>query len=156
VLFLSSIFSACGREAVTDATLNQSDDNWCHVGLSATDGTTINVDYQVNGPYGRGSYYQLSHVWVNVSNNKVNSNAKVRAVLIHKNQSATTYQLDLQSAGSGRFSGSLNADQSITGNTYDQTSDEIAVVVNGQWLKDPISRNNNFKFNFSRNRTCSQ
>lgn len=135
-------------------TVKSEKDAWKHVSLVAADGTRITVDYSV---LDLGGSVIATPVWVNVEG----ANAgKVRVVLMNyyffPNGSLKlrdTQQIDLKYAGGSRFTGELQkvllseGTYMYGGNLFRQ---ELAVMVNGQWLRDPISNTNNFKFQLVR------
>lgn len=131
-------------------------ENWKHVRLTAADGTAITVDYTVQDLAGS---VIASPVWINVSGRDFNKVGNVRVLLINYYltsgpiQLEDTQQLDLKYAGGSRFTGQLQkvlmseGTYMYGGNIFRQ---ELAVVVDGKWLRDPVSGTNNFKFQLAR------
>ena len=132
---------------------------WKHSELVSAEGVAVEVDYTVKsdvftGCYKCTLYTRSDALWINVSAPNLSEGDKVRAVLVNKGKFATTpdvlhfesKEIDLTYAGNGRFTadaGSLR----IWGAGYAGTETftlELALVVNGTWLKDPVSKTNNF------------
>lgn len=140
-------------------------DDWKHHFFTATNGTSIQVDYQSGEWHDRtGMYGQTARpVWVNVVLPEGSDcNVSVRAVLNNISHSAVEYYdgkiqdaftLDLQYAGragaSCRFSAQVPSGVTLSsigrGRDMDFTQ-TIAVVVRGSWLVDPISGTGDFSF----------
>lgn len=131
-------------------------ENWKHVQLTAADGTSITVDYLVQDLAGS---VIAAPVWVNVSGRNFNNVGNVRVLLINYYltsgpiQLEDTQQLDLKYSGGYRFTGQLQkvlmseGTYMYGGNIFRQ---ELAVVVDGKWLRDPVSNTSNFKFQLVR------
>jgi len=95
-------------------------------------------------------------VWVNVEGRNLGN---VRVVLMNYYVTPgpvmlhDTQQMDLQYAGGIRFSGQFQkvlmseGTYMYGGNLYRQ---ELAVVADGKWLRDPVSNTSNFKFQLVR------
>jgi len=132
---------------------------WKHAQLVSAEGVAIDVDYTVksdtfNGCYKCTLFTRSDALWINVTAPNLSEGDKVRAVLVNKGKFATasdvihfeTKEIDLTYAGNGRFTadaGSLR----IWGSGYagaETFTLEVALVVNGTWLKDPMSQTNNF------------
>ena len=148
----ASILAACGvsenKSSVAQGTLSSAD-QWCHIPLKATDGTLIQVDYRYNGPYGRSGVVDITPLWVNVTRPAGTANSNVRAVLINYSyNSPQNFQQDLQRDTAQHFSGQFARFSDLYG-SYKRT--EIAVVVDSQWLKDPISGKTNFQIDLFKN-----
>ena len=129
-------------------------ENWRHVRLVAADGTVVTVDYSVLDLVGS---VIAAPVWVNVEGRNLGN---VRVVLLNyyafQNgplKLQDTQQTDLKYAGGTRFTGQFQkvlmseGTYMYGGNLFRQ---ELSVVVNGKWLRDPISNTNNFKFQMVR------
>lgn len=115
---------------------------WRHANLKAADGTEINVDYNV---FRAGDAIMADPLWVNVKNPAFSGGEKVRVVLINSTVlTQSTQTLDLEHAGQGRFT--ARAGRVWIMQTEASFNQEIAVVVDGKWLTDPVSGSNNFKF----------
>lgn len=115
---------------------------WRHANLKAADGTEINVDYNV---FRAGDGLLADPIWVNVSNPAFCGGERARVVLINSSLAGqSTQTLDLEYAGQGRFTARAGRVWIIQPEA--NFSQEIAVVVDGKWLTDPVSGSNNFKF----------
>jgi hypothetical protein len=119
--------------------------SWCHDYLAATDGTQIALDYQTQGGFNSAGSFRVSPLWINVRSEGLGASDHVRAVLIditgNLGEVVQTQQIDLSYAGPGWFTGQTTLDTSL--NDFQQ----IAVVADGAWQKDPISGGSNFEFN---------
>ncbi len=124
--------------------------------------TNISVDYTV---LQRNGVEQIAEeVWLNISNLKFTGNEKVRVVFISYYvgtngqgsvlKTEDIFQLDL-AFENGRFSGKLPHELTIKqhptlkGRGFDGVQ-EIAVVVDGNWIQDPQSGRSNFRINMYR------
>ncbi|MFH0920890.1 MAG: hypothetical protein V1913_11060 [Fibrobacterota bacterium] len=122
---------------------------WRHANLKATDGTAINVDYNV---FRSGDEIIADPIWVNVLNPVFSGDEKVRVVLTNyfdsspavSNPVHSTQILDLKYAGQGRFSAQPNRVMMMQPEM--NFRQEIAVVIDRQWLTDPTTGSHNFKF----------
>ncbi len=131
---------------------NKSEANWKHINLQAADGTRISIDYS---PLSLGSEIIAAPLWVTVSRPGLTGAEKVRAVIMNyydsSNISANTLyekqELDLKYNGTAfQLEGSrVELSQSHIGYGYNFRQ-EIAVVVDGKWLSDPVNGSHNFKF----------
>lgn len=119
---------------------------WQHQSLKATDGTEIKLDYKILEYRYYGSVVnQVSDLWIHVMRADLNPNDQVRIVMINRPYWATTSnfeevtQANLQFTETGRFS--TNSAGILSGNVFNARQ-EIAVVINGQWLKVDNDRSN--------------
>jgi hypothetical protein len=140
---------------------------WHKAELSSTSGVKVEVSYQ------RLDYVQYSerrgiypvHLYIAGANN----HAKVRAVLINHmmdkavcGRKAEINQeveiIDLKPFGDNSYAGYLTSPQTKNWMIMDlerrsycrhqiSVGQEIAVVIDGQWLQDPISLSSNFRLN---------
>ncbi len=126
---------------------------WRHVGLRAEDGTGIKIDFNA---VSIGNRIMATPVWINVSNSALKGGENVTAVLINyydnSNQIESTQNIVLKYAGDGKFTAQADRievlQRSHNGSIY-FCRQEIAVVVDGNWLVDPVTGVHNFKFNMS-------
>ncbi len=128
-------------------------DVWKHVKLTASDGTRITVDYSVLDLAGS---VIAAPVWVNVEGGKL-GNVRVVLMNYYVTQGPVmlhdTQQIDLKYSGGVRFTGQFQkvlmseGTYMYGGNLYRQ---ELAVVADGKWLRDPVSNTSNFKFQLVR------
>ena len=128
--------------------------------------------YPSNKPY---ELTYLNPVSIKLSSDELTKNSQARAVFINRVQTLAAcglperidekvYALDLSSQEIGILSGDLNEKSidyegpsveeqlplvkaSYYCNPQQSIGQEIAIVINGHWLKDPISGTNNFKIN---------
>ncbi|MBI4350333.1 MAG: hypothetical protein HY550_02735 [Elusimicrobia bacterium] len=130
----------------------KADLNWKHVGLQAADGTKIAIDYS---PLSLGGEVIAAPLWVTVADKRLTGSEKVRAVIMtyydSSNMAAITpkeiQNLDLKFNGQafqaeGRR---VQISESHIGYGYNFRQ-EIAVVVDGKWLTDPVNGSHNFRF----------
>lgn len=138
---------------------------WKHVNLQSSDGTKIAIDYQAQQEAFSGCYKctidtKTTAAWINVSAPNLGANDTVHAVVLNfrlGNHSyaqpevveLNDYHIDLHwDENAQKFTATLPA-LSIYRTGYPGTwkfRQEIAIVVNGQWLNDPMSNTHNFKF----------
>ncbi len=128
-------------------------DSWKHARLYAADGTVIAVDYSI---VDLGGSIIAAPVWVNVTNKAFGSRNKIRVVLINyydnqggpSGQVQETQQIDLTYAGGTRYTGQaqrVSLSESHVGYGYNFRQ-EVAVVVDGQWLSTTQGNSHNFGF----------
>lgn len=130
----------------------KADLNWKNIRLQAADGTRLTIDYS---PLSLGGEIIAAPLWVTVAAPRFSGSEKVRAVLMtyydSSNMAANTLKetqtLDLKFNGQafqaeGRR---VQLSESHIGYGYNFRQ-EIAVVVDGQWLTDPANGTHNFKF----------
>ncbi|MCX5792555.1 MAG: hypothetical protein NTY45_10160 [Elusimicrobia bacterium] len=128
-------------------------DSWKHVRLYAADGTVIAVDYSI---VNLGGSVLAAPVWVNITNKAFGSHNKVRIILINyydnqggpSGQVQETQQFDLTPAGGTRYTGEAQKvvlSESHVGYGYNFRQ-EVAVVVDGQWLTTTQGNSHNFGF----------
>lgn len=136
---------------------------WCHVKFTSTNQTQIQTDYLL-----KPGYYSREHleglaaedVWVHVSNPEWTGQEKVQLIFV---EGPSSQAIDLNyNPQEKRFSSRVLRNFAVMVKRYGpfagdpQLPDfihhygyEIAVVVNGHWLKDPISQSSNFVLNFA-------
>ncbi len=114
--------------------------------------------------------WRASNVWINVQAPHLNGTQEVRAVFIRKSYPYSCLPMDcyvrelqLAHAGGGRYTGTLGASFVGTLNIVDDYRnsanpaenyrretpygfEELAIVVDGRWLEDPMSGEHDFKF----------
>jgi hypothetical protein len=151
----------------------KADDAWHHVVLESTDHTRINIDFVRNFLPDTTSYkptdvFTADPAYVNVRSDNLTGTGQVRVVLNNYERCELevipySYALDLTWQGD-HFSGNLN-DATMNrsylkfpsaetlkirmqgyGGIFSYCQD-IAVVIDGNWLTDPISQIHNFSFN---------
>lgn len=142
--------------------------DWCHDYLRSADGFAINFDYQVieTGPNPNGPSEikrTTSPAWLNVVGASFSGAEHVSAVIVTHGYSEKcgpvecglydeqVHHVDLAFAGGNRFTGQVSGD--LPFQLYVEGDDdatqylyEIAVVVDGRWLKDPVSGSSNFRY----------
>jgi hypothetical protein len=115
---------------------------WCHAWLGATDGTSVSIDYRAIGSFTHGNrFFGLDPVWFNVHRQDLGEHDAVRLVFVDLDQQTTltSQTIDLTFAEPGRFTGQARAFESAV-----YRHQQVAVVINGTWLKDPIGGGSNF------------
>jgi hypothetical protein len=99
--------------------------------------------------------YVASPAWLNVQRSDLGPSDHVRAVWIDNSQFVgQTYsqnQVDLSYAGNGRFTAQLPDTVEYLGDESGglPTSQQLAIVVDGDWLTDPVSGSHNFNLQLS-------
>ena len=139
--------------------------DWKHASVKSAEGVTLNLDYTtkkdpVTGCYKCTLYTRTDALWLNIEAPGLGDGDTVRAVVLNKRYTQwtrpepteiETYAFDLAPAGNGRFT--VDAGTLRTwGQGYGGVEDfvlEIALVVNGKWLQDPISGTSNFQLNLA-------
>ncbi len=132
--------------------INKADPGWKNIRLQAADGTRLSIDYS---PLSLGSEIIAAPLWVSVAAPRFSGSEKVRAVImtyydssnIAANTLKDTQNIDLKFNGQAfQAEGQrVQLSESHIGYGYNFRQ-EIAVVVNGQWLTDPANGTHNFKF----------
>ncbi len=132
--------------------VSKGDLSWKNVRLQAADGTKITIDY---APLSLGGEIIAAPLWVTVSGPRLKGSENVRAVLLtfydSPNMAANTLkeaqELDLKFNGQAfQAEGQrVQLSESHIGYGYNFRQ-EIAVVVDGKWLADPVNGSHNFKF----------
>lgn len=134
--------------------------NWKHISLRAADGHSITIDYNPLslGSESLGSEIIAAPLWVTVANSRFTGGEKVRAVImtyydssvIAANTLKDTQNIDLKyNSRAFQAQGSrVQIMESHIGYGYNFRQ-EIAVVVDGNWLADPVNGTHNFKFKMS-------
>jgi hypothetical protein len=136
-------------------------DEWSHKNLHGDAGLQISLDYKVSKFWG-GCYkacptiYYAGPLWANLRYQNISSQDQVQMVLINysksphvnyflpENQQTIDLKFDVNEK---KFTGELKSIE-IHLSGYGGTSEfqqEVAVVINGKWYKDP-STNSNFRF----------
>ncbi|MCX5786400.1 MAG: hypothetical protein NTX59_12000 [Elusimicrobia bacterium] len=130
----------------------KADMNWKNIRLNAADGSSIMIAYN---PLSLGSEIIAAPLWITVANPKFTGTEKVRAVIMNYYDSSVMAANTLQ--------GTQNIDLKYNGQTFQAEGQrvqimeshigygynfrqEIAVVVDGNWLIDPVNGTHNFKF----------
>ena len=132
--------------------------SWCHEGYGANDGSNVRMDYQVQDYFSRfeGHYSGRTNMWVHISNPRFTGKEQVRVLVLNYSTASggergefrnTAFEGEASyDASSARFTiGGANADAPITGNSL-QGYQEIAVVVDGRWLKAANNPSSNLVF----------
>lgn len=145
--------------AILTIASSASADTWCHGFLKATDGTEIQIDYQV-------ARQQLAHspdllvmanLYAHVKNEAFNGLENVSVVLMNPpngSEPASSQVLSSLSFDGQRFTGKasdLENGRYAPYIKYDMPGYrsfhlELAVVIDDQWLIDPVTGESNFKF----------
>jgi hypothetical protein len=125
--------------------------DWQHRSLSASDGTTVRVDFTLGQP--TGGLLIAPCVWVNlVTEQELPASARVRVVTMvygTRGELLEVLQNDLWKAPEGHFTGEVRAltgpyaGAGIQHNLFSGRQ-EMAFVIDGVWLKDsgnPLSSN---------------
>lgn len=144
---------------------------WHHASGTSQEGVSLTLDYTTkkdafNGCYKCTYYTRTDALWLNLQSPVLKAGDSVRAVLVNKRYAfwtrpdvteIETREVDFAYAGSeggvARFTveaGNLRTWGSGYGGTEDFEL-EVAIVVNGVWLKDPVSGTSNFRFALSEN-----
>ena len=129
---------------------------WDHILLNSAPTATAAAQVQLDYTTQEYAYYgnpvvQTFALWINVLREHLSPSDQVRAVLINSPFYAATagekqeYPVDLQYAEDGRFT--VDASQLMKGANIFNAKQEIAVVINGEWLKTN-SNCSNFEFRF--------
>jgi hypothetical protein len=122
---------------------------WRKANLRSEDGTEITVSYV---PLDLGGETVAAPAWVIVSSPRLRGTEKIRAVImtyydlpsVGGSTLTDTQTLDLKYSPYGSFSAQAQKLSMFgVGFSFRQ---EIAVVVDGRWLVDPVSGSHNFKF----------
>lgn len=161
VLLASMLLTSCTVKHSTSATISTTD-NWISNRLKAKDGTEIILSYSIASenlpesqelvakpiwvnitlPAGRDCSAKVRAVVINyydssnVPANKIESQQEVDLVLSPRPESRCEFYAELKP---------IRLSSSHIGYGYNFRQ-EIAIVVDGQWLVDPVNGSNNFKF----------
>lgn len=132
--------------------MTKGDLNWKNIRLQAADGTRLVIDY---APLSLGGEIIAAPLWVTVANPRLNGSENVRAIImtfydssnVAANTLKDTQTIDLKFNGQAfQAQGQrVQLSESHLGYGYNFRQ-EIAVVVDGQWLADPVNGTHNFKF----------
>lgn len=170
---INSFFLVLTMSLMTEATL--ASDNWKHARLVSAEKIEISVDfiskfYNTSSNKPSSSTY-ASPIYFNITDRNLDSQDKVQVVLINHYKSESRYGnyaysaqkeyiIDLSYAEGGQFTAQFSSDNDYTneestrlqiaGFSYSSAIyfwQEIAVVINGQWLTDPVGRTHNFQLN---------
>ncbi len=166
LMFEALVSTACSRQMAQSAPIADDQNPWCHVALTATDGTNVQIDYQLHGPYDHAGYYQVTPLWINVRRSGLGSSDQAQAVIVNNyaGQNPVTSTGDLTLAEPGRLTGEIDGvtfwpSMFVSGasglqEAYQGTG--AALVIDGNWLSDPISGTHNFGINLNDSiKTCS-
>lgn len=124
---------------------------WKHINLMADEGTKISIDYvTVNS----GSSVMAAPVWVNISGHSLEGDGRrLKVVLINYYEDlpgdvrGEMRDIELLYAGDNRYTAKIEKwDIYLHGYFGYRFRQEIAIQMDGRWLKDPVSGTNNFKF----------
>lgn len=135
-------------------------DTWCHDLLKATDGTEIQIDYQIGqeSPMRMPTYWAMKNVYVHVKNKNFTGSEAVSVVFTtavngrrpdwSRVAHDVPYDGDRYTASGGIFDRPFTSLIRPTGWNGGGASYhfEVAIVVDGHWLVDPVSTESNFKF----------
>lgn len=146
-IILITLLNLAVRQSIADSNI------WCHASLKATNGTSIQVDYQVEyRHYSRmPDYWVMSNVYVHFADQRFSGTEKVSVVLLDVNRGVYSQQeIRALPFMQGRYTAHSQQDILIKSNFSDHVYSphhfEIAVAIDDIWLKDPISGESNFKF----------
>ncbi|MCX6116735.1 MAG: hypothetical protein NT027_04280 [Proteobacteria bacterium] len=156
---LMTVFFAVGYLVLLLNSSRSFANTWCHAFLKATDGSVLQLDYQVQriGRNRGPDIYVMSNLYLHAQNDAFEGSENVSMVImnpVNGSTSASSKELSKFSFNEGQFTGNAND----IGNgrfepviRYDYPGEtfylEVAIVVDGIWLKDPISGTSNFSFN---------
>lgn len=125
--------------------------DWKRIQLTSANGTQVNLDYKIScQQYSLGPACNVYPLWVNVIGGNVRQDSRVRIVLknlpmdnhgMYVNRE--TDVVDLNFAEGARFTAPVR----MSTNAF-RHFQEISVVVDGHWLRDPMSGSGNFQFSF--------
>lgn len=139
---------------------------WLHSQVVSQEKVAITLDYTYerdafDGCYKCTFYDRTSNLWINVTADWLSNSDRVRVVLLNKSYpfwsageyfNLETREIDLSFAEDGRFTASISA-LKLFGSGYGGKEIfelELAVVINGVWLLDPISQSHNFRVSMPR------
>ncbi len=166
---LFALACACAPSGFAESTVEISAD-WKHVQLKSANDVFISVDYQIiSGAIGsglRGPIGEIAQsIWVNLYSSAFKRSDKVRVVLINHTsvdvlgrviKDPQVFQVPLKYVGDQHFTAQLPDLVSYVsaqrGWAEGANQQELAVLVNDDWLKDPVSGESNFKFQLSADR----
>lgn len=154
LLALLTTVSACASTTTTEPATGESDlSDWKHVDLRSDD-VRIAIDYKATGD---GRSLSATPVWLNVTSDGLHAESRVRAVFVNYYDSSdmepntveSSIEIDLTPADDGhRFTGALPQpvalSRSEVGYGYNFRQ-ELAVVIDGRWVKATPSQNFAFK-----------
>ncbi len=149
---------------ISFSSLIHAEGEWKHVHFQTAQGPAIQLDYQILSRPIRGCYacsqpVYATPLWIHVSHETFTQNDSVRVVLLSFRSSpgrkeilTDTREVDLSFTGNRTFSKEILPELLIHANVGPRGIDffrqEIAVVVNGQWLKNVNDKNSsNMSFN---------
>lgn len=129
---------------------------WKQITLLSSEGINIHIDYEVKpgaiNCYKCTRYTYAEPLYINIQHSGLHPSDQVRVVLMNNANSSYSSQerrvLDLHHVAGETFSIEL-APLIIKTDNYGWMNDyhqELAVVINGKWLKDSINGTSNFKF----------
>lgn len=152
---LKNLIFLTGAAILSSTTFAQT---WCHEAHESSDGSLIELHYQVESYNSRfmGMITHRKNSWLHVSNPALKGDEHVRFVLLNIKQrdngswveEAANYQADANyDPASRRFTATANQFfvpiKYQFGSEYHQ---EIAVSINGRWLKIPGTDTSNLSF----------
>lgn len=119
-------------------------DETLHSQVKSTDGTVIQVDYQQE--IFRDGYVIATPLWIHALNSRLRPGDRVRVVLMTYDAGRLEQfeTVDLYYSEPGRYEGLLRGGL-VIGHEEDHFRQELACVVNGGWLSDPINGTSNFQ-----------
>lgn len=131
---------------------------WKHASAISAEGVQIQVNYEVKqGPvncFKCSQYTYATPLWITIEHSSLKSSDKVRVMLLNfrKHSFYSKEQLEVQELDLKFFSEDSSFSQEaqplvIYSSGYGGTEicrQEIAVVINGQWLKNPVNGTSNF------------
>ena len=139
-------------------------DTWCHAFLKATDGTEIQIDYQIAQyqPMRMPNYWVMKNIYVHARNRLFQGNENVSTVFMTPWNNARPegcsdirnllfdgqrYTAAGASVAYGNYV-SIIRPVGASGNYLGEPAYhfKVAIVVDNVWLKDPITRDSNFRF----------
>lgn len=138
-LFVSTLFTQ---------PLLASDWGWQHLGFRSEQGAEIRVNYRAECyTHSLGRAVSAPELWIEVEHPAIQEGAEARVVFITKTRTSGrvihTEEIDLVHRG-----GNLATAPYPFGyqNNVLTTVEEIALVIDGTWQKDPETQTNNFRF----------
>ena len=126
--------------------------SWCHEEAVSSTGATIRMDHEIASSFSRfdGQIIYRSNVWLNLIDSSLTGEESVRFVLLNYNRSGNLTQT-LEYDGeyfedTQMFSAKGPLGVQISGQYSGEKYNEVAVVVDGVWLKNN-NGDSNFYFN---------
>jgi hypothetical protein len=133
---------------------------WKHVQFVSKEGVSIQLDYQPVESRSLhciicSTYYYANPLWISVSHPLLRPSDKIRVVLLNfskhtgmLNEKLVVGEFDLKHGAAGIFNKQLPAlsIQRLDPEGEESYRQELAVVINGRWLKNSIDNSSNFGF----------